>query len=69
MNCHDCGAAIDEQRLEILPNTTTCTACSKEPKRLCFLVFDHKTAPYVVDVNGADPVAVDRALRCHRRAR
>lgn len=69
MNCHDCGAVIDELRLEILPGTTTCTACSKEQKRVGFLVFSHKTAPDIVMVDGANKEAVRIARRGYERAR
>lgn len=69
MNCRKCGAAIDELRLEILPNTKTCTPCSEEQKRVGFLVFDHKTAPDIVMVDGADKEAVRIARRGYKRAR
>ena len=28
-----CGSLIDPERLEILPETRTCTSCSREPLR------------------------------------
>jgi hypothetical protein len=29
VNCQRCGVAIDPERLEFLPGTTTCAACSR----------------------------------------
>ena len=69
MNCTSCSAQIDALRLEILPNTETCTACSTEQKRVGFLVFAHKTAPDIVMVDGGDKEAVRIARRGYERAR
>jgi hypothetical protein len=47
MNCKICSYTIELERLEVLPETTTCSSCAKKynlvkPKR-GILVFDHKT--------------------------
>ena len=69
MNCTNCSSDIDELRLEILPNTVTCTACSTEQKRVGFLVFAPKTAPDIIMVDGGDKEAVRIARRGYERAR
>lgn len=69
MKCESCGSEIDPIRLEILPNTKTCTGCSTEQKRVGFLVFSHKTAPDIVMVDGGDKEAVRIARRGYERAR
>lgn len=30
--CEACGAAIDEERLDVLPEATTCAACAREAR-------------------------------------
>ena len=33
MNCVRCGAEIDSERLEFLPDVRTCVACSRTPAK------------------------------------
>jgi len=67
--CSVCQIEIDPERLEVLPHTTTCVSCSTEPKRLAFMVYDHKTAGYVQFVDPRNKEAVRQAQRAYRRAR
>lgn len=69
MNCTGCGQPIDQERLEVLPHTTTCVGCSKEPKVIGFMEYAHKTAGYVVFVREDDTESLRRAKRAYRRAR
>lgn len=69
MNCSQCNREIPTERLEILPNTNTCAACSTEQRRVGFLVYGHKTAGEVVMVDGGNREAVRQAERAYRRAR
>lgn len=48
MRCVTCFQPIDPERLEVLPDTRTCTRCSKETKVKGLMSFDHKTAPVLV---------------------
>ena len=45
-----CGADIPEIRVEL--GYSCCIGCSTEKKKVCFMVFSHKTAPELVAVNG-----------------
>ncbi len=67
--CSKCDCVIPEERLEILPHTTTCVKCSKEKRKLVFHVYDHKTAPSLVVIDGNDREAIRLAKRANRRAR
>lgn len=67
MKCR-CGADIPAIRLEILPDTTTCAACSTESARKAYMVFSHKTAPDLVVVPD-NPEAERIAKRAFQRAR
>ena len=69
MKCSHCNAQITPARLEILPDTKTCAACSTEQRRVGFLVYGHKTAGEVVMVDGGNREAVRQAERAYRRAR
>lgn len=68
-NCSTCGVPIPLERLEALPNTTTCTEHSHEQAKIGFLVFDHKTAPRFITIDPRDKEALRRAQRCNRRSR
>jgi hypothetical protein len=69
MTCSSCGNEIPPERLEVLPHTKTCAACSTEQRRVGFLVYGHKTAGEVVMVDGGNREAVRQAERAYRRAR
>ena len=51
MNCVRCGVAIDPERLEFLPDTVTCAACSRV--QAVAAVCDH-TRSGRPDRNGVD---------------
>lgn len=69
MNCSKCGKSIPQERLEILPHTQTCVKCSTEKAKVVFQVYDHKTAPSLVIIDGNDSDSIRLARRAHRRAR
>lgn len=56
-------------RLEAIPGVTTCIACSREPKRVGFMDWYHKTAPELVMVAGDDRESLRRARRVNCRSR
>jgi len=47
MNCRPCGNQIEDERLEVLPNTVFCSACAHKfnfiKPRKGVMVFTHKT--------------------------
>ena len=52
MNCNSCQSPIELERLEILPDTTTCSTCAKNgvgqssrPKGV--MVYMHKTSGFM----------------------
>lgn len=67
--CEKCNVEIPAERLECLPNTTTCVNCSTVKAKVCFMVFDHKTggSPIFVDPDDSETLRV--AKRANRRAR
>ena len=67
-DCFYCGHPIHPERLEVLPNTKTCTSCSDVKMPLCFMDFGHKTAPSLVVV-GNDREQIRLAKRAFKRAR
>lgn len=67
--CNTCGGEIPPIRLEILPDTQCCAACSTTPRNKVFMMYNHKTAGEIVAVNGADTEALRIAEREYRRAR
>lgn len=69
MNCCKCNLPIPEERLEVLPHTKTCVLCSTEKAKAVFQVFDHKTAPSLVVIDGENHEAIRLAKRAHRRSR
>jgi hypothetical protein len=68
-NCIKCNTEIPVERLEAIPGTLTCVKCSDVGDIMGFMVFDHKTAPYVIMVNKNNKEAVRQAKRANRRAR
>jgi hypothetical protein len=69
MKCAVCQIDIPAERLEILPHTKTCVSCSTEEKRVGFMCFEHKTAPFLVTVDGKNKEQLRQAKRAFRRAR
>jgi hypothetical protein len=67
MNCSMCGERIHPDRLEILPDTHTCTDCSDEERMVGFMIYSHKTAGEVIMTSGAENVR--RLQREYHRAR
>lgn len=68
--CEFCEIEIPHERLEALPDTTTCVKCSTEEAYHGFMVFDHKTAPSLMKVKPKkDPEAFRQMLRAHNRDR
>ena len=69
MNCESCGKKIPRERLECVPETTTCVGCSKVPVYRGFMEYGHKTAGFLVMLPNDDDESVRRAERAFRRAR
>jgi len=67
--CERCAAEISPERLEALPNTSTCTACSTVRKAVTYMDYGHKTAPSLVVIESTNTEAVRRAQRAFTRAR
>lgn len=70
MNCKVCQKEIDSDRAEFLELTgkaSTCVDHSEEVQKVVFMEYDHKTAPSLVVVDGADQEAVRLATRAFRR--
>lgn len=67
--CDTCGNAIPQARVEALPNTTTCIACSREAKMVGFMDWYHKTAPELVMISSGDAENLRRAQRVNSRSR
>jgi len=66
MNCK-CGVTIPVVRLEY--GYTCCVNCSTEEKRVCFMVYGHKTGGELIAVDAANKEAVRQARRANERAR
>lgn len=70
--CRSCGGQIPAERIEALPNTQECVACSSYKKPLVLMDQQHKTAAYavIIDTNGSGAnERVRIAQRAFRRAR
>ena len=67
--CDTCNAVIPPARIEALPNTTTCVACSRVTTFVGFMDWSHKTAPELVIVNSSDSENLRRARRINERSR
>lgn len=68
-SCVTCGVDIPADRLEVLPDTTTCVGCSNVKRKIGFMVFDHKTGGTPVIIDPDDQETVRQARRANRRAR
>jgi hypothetical protein len=67
--CEECGEVIPAERLEVLPDTTTCVKHSHVKKHLVMPVYSHKTAPEMVIVDTENGEAVRLAKRANKRGR
>lgn len=67
--CDTCNCVIPSARLEALPHTTTCVACSRCTTFVGFMDWAHKTAPDLVLVDSGDKENLRRAQRINTRAR
>lgn len=58
MNCFKCGSLIHPKRLELLPDTKTCTSCSDIEKKGCVDVVYHKTGNtiQIMDAESAERI-------------
>jgi hypothetical protein len=68
-DCKVCGVRIHPERIEIIPNTQTCTKHSSATARVGFMDYSHKTAPQLVMVNSDDKEGMRRAINVYRRKR
>ena len=70
-DCEKCGTPIPPERLEVLPDTTTCVNCSNVGQVLGFMVptANKGCAPEIQMVSSDNPEAVRQALRAHKRRR
>lgn len=69
MNCEVCQQPIPAERLEALPETTTCVKCSRVKAKVCLPLYSHKTAAELVVIDAEDTEAVRLARRAHYRSR
>lgn len=69
MNCSSCGNPISERRLQILPNTQTCVACSKEQRAMGLTIYTHKSTAEVVVIRTDDPEVKRQAWNAYARSR
>jgi hypothetical protein len=70
-HCKVCGVEIPAERLEVLPDTETCTAHSLVKAKVGFMVseFSKATAPALVMIDPEDKESLRLAQRAHHRAR
>lgn len=66
--CCKCNKAIHPDRLEAVPDTTTCVGCSDVKKVKGLMDYGHKTAGAIVMLPD-DPEQQRMAFRQYRRAR
>jgi hypothetical protein len=67
--CDVCDGAIPQERLEVLPDTTTCVKCSRVKKNIVMPVYSHKTAPEMIVIPSEDRESLRRAIRANNRSR
>lgn len=67
--CCKCSSEIDPERIEALPNTTECAACSTTVRKVGFMVVPHKTGSFVAIIDGSNAEQVRLAKRANRRSR
>lgn len=75
MHCVECGGRVGVERRKAIPDTKWCIKCAEihgPQKKVGFMVFSHKTAPYLVTVDTSHPdgkEALRLAKRANRRGR
>jgi hypothetical protein len=67
--CRVCGNPLPIERLEALPNTTTCVDHSDATPKVGFMVYGHKTAGECILIDPRDQEALRRAHRANSRSR
>lgn len=67
--CEVCGEEIHPERLEVLPDTTTCTVHSRAVATKGFMVYPHKTGGEVIMIKGENKEALRQAKRAFNRSR
>lgn len=67
--CDTCDQPIPFERLECIPDTTTCVKHSREAGYIGVNVFAHKTAPEVAMVKGDQTESVRQLWRGYNRGR
>lgn len=67
--CRVCGVQIPPERIEIIPNTQTCTKHSNATAVVGFMDYSHKTAPQLVMVSANDTEGMRRATNVFKRKR
>jgi len=64
--CSNCGKEIPKERLECY---TTCIDCTNTKPHVVLPIYNHKTAPDLVIINGNNKESIRQAYRANRRAR
>lgn len=67
MKCVVCDMQIPDERAEL--GYDTCLKHSTAPKRVGFMVYNHKTAPEIAIVDSSDKEGLRRATRAFNRDR
>lgn len=67
--CVRCKCYIPATRLEVLPDTHTCVACSGVQKYVGAMIYDHKTAGRLEFVRPENAQAVHTLTRFVNRGR
>jgi hypothetical protein len=67
--CDTCDKPIPSERLEALPETTTCVKHSREAGYIGVNIFAHKTAPELGMVKGDREESVRQLWRAYNRGR
>lgn len=67
--CEVCGESIHPERLEVLPDTTTCAEHSRAVATQGFMVYPHKTGGEVILISGDNKEALRQARRAYHRSR
>lgn len=67
--CVHCSCVIPSERIEVLPDTTSCVSCSRKnpPTMIARMIYNHKTAGEVIIAKGNENVR--RLHREYVRAR
>ena len=63
MNCIKCNTDIPTQRLEALPNTKVCVACSDEESVACVDIVYHKTGNTIQIMSQSQAAAINKSSK------